>query len=466
MTALPLPFRSIAGKYAFIGQPKLLNVYPEKLGEDQKAPLALLPCPGLTSFCSITDTPCRGNIYVEDLDVAYSAHSSGIFKITSAGVSTRVGALPGTDTVQFSRNQATIPQISVHCDAGEYYIEADVVKKVSDPDLPTAISQDHAGGYTAYGIEDGRFFLSSLNACQTVDGLDFATAESSADKLVRVKADRGDLFLFSQKTVEQWRNTGNADFPFEPSANAIQKGLVASDAVVPSDNTLMFPGEDNIVYRLSGSAPQRISTHDIERLLQNDTARESVIGFAHAWEGHSFATWTGTDWTKCYDSATQTWHDRQSYGVDNWRAQHSFRAWGKTLYGDRLSGKLFYLDTNAFVEDDSPLIWGIDSAPMHVFPRGAIVDALHLDLATGYGKVSTTAQGYDPLVMLSTSIDGGNTFRDERQLSIGKSGDRIRVTARRLGAFGPLGMVFRLRISDPVVRALINVNVDVRPLKR
>jgi hypothetical protein len=53
-----------------------------------------------------------------------------------------------------------------------------------------------------------------------------------ADPLVRVKAD-GDLFLFKRKQIEQWRNTGNADFPFEPIGSPIKHGLLSEQAVTP-----------------------------------------------------------------------------------------------------------------------------------------------------------------------------------------------------------------------------------------
>ncbi len=68
--------------------------------------------------------------------------------------------------------------------------------------------------------------------------------------------------------------------------------------------------------------------------------------------------------------------------------------------------------------------------------------------------------------MLWTSKDGGNTWDQYRELELGQRGQhRVRVTARRLGKFGPKGIVFRLRISDPVVRALVGSDVDVTPLK-
>jgi len=471
MTAIQLPFRSNEGRYKFLGAGKLLNAYVEIQGKDAKGPAAILACPGLVEFSNGADTPGRGTTYLEDLNCAYAVHSSAVYKVVEAGTVTRLGTIPGNDQVQIGRNQADPVQISIHCAAGEFYIEDDEVKKVTDEDLHLADDQspivtiESIKGHTLYGKSSGRFYLSEIYQCESILSTEYATAEASPDKLVRAKSDGGDVYFFNQRTVEAWRYTGNADFPLEPAARAIQKGLVAPNAVIQLDNSLIFPGEDDIVYRL-GSPPQVISTPDISRLLEADANREGVLGHSFSFEGHSFGVLTGSTWTKCYDAAIQGWHDRQSYGMTTWRARNPFRAWGKTIFQDAISGKLLYLAKDTFTEDGSPMIWGGDSPTLHVFPHGAICDAVHFDIATGYGKVTSTEQGFNPLMMLETSVDGGNSFRDHRELSIGQIGDRVRVTARRLGPFGPQGMVFRWRISDPVARGLVNVDVSLRPLKR
>lgn len=469
MTAVPIALRSNPGRYSFLGSPRLVNAYAEQQGPDNKQPYAVLPCPGLSQFSAVTDTPCRGMIYLEDLDLIYTIHSSLVYKVNSSGMSTYVGILPGYDQVQISRNMADPVQISVHSDTGEYYIEDDIVTKITNytnfDNPPTIISQDFGGGYTAYGADDGRFFISSLNEAQTLDAADYATAEQSADKLVRVKFDRGDLFLFSQKTVEPWRNTGNSSFPFEPISSAtIQKGLVSPHGVVSADNTLMWPGEDNIVYRMNGYQPLRISTHGVERMLQDDSARDAVMGMSYAFQGHSFATWTGSAWSRSYDAATQMWHDRESYGETRWRARSSVRAWGKEIVGDSLTGNLYYLDGDTFTEGGNPLIWGMDTPVVHAFPNGAIVDAIHVDMATGVGTIS--GQGSNPILMLSWSKDGGTTWTGDRELELGIRGNGVRITARRVGRFGPKGIIFRLRVSDPVIRAISAIDIETRPLKR
>lgn len=469
-----IAFRSDPARYSFAGDARLLNAYAEKQGPDAKAPLAVLPCPGMVSACTVTDTPNRGNIFLDDLACGYTVHSSGVFKWTLVTLdpfvltSTRIGTLPGIDQVEMSRNQADPVQISMHCAAGDYYIEADVVKKVDPLQFPDAtVTSENVSGYELYGLASGQFFFSSINQCQTVDPLDFATAEQYADKLTRIKADGSDVLFFSHTSIEPWRVTSDVDLPFQLIGGSVsKKGLVAPDAVVSCDNTLMFPGEDNIFYRMSGYNPQRISTHGIERFLEGDADRETIKGLAYSFEGHSFACWTSTDYSVSYDAANQFWHERQSYGLTNWRACNAVRAFGKTIVGDTQSGHLYYLDGNTFDEGGTTMIWGMDTPFLHsITGVGGIVDALHIDIATGVGNLLATAQGFDPILMLSWSVDGGQTFKGNRELKLGKRGETKRIRTRRLGKFEDKGIMFRLRISDPVIRGIVAISANVRLLR-
>lgn len=472
MTAVAVPAKSNSQRYSFLGTTALINAYAEAIGSDGKGQYAAVPSDGTVSFVSVADTPLRGVVYLEDLDCAYAVYSSSVFKITYDGTtatSSRIGSIPGTDIVQIVRNQKTTPQVGVMCSAGVFVIESDAVTKLTDADLPTpVVSLAQQSGYTIFGISDGRFFISSINEMKEIDALDFATAESSPDKLVRLWADRGELFIMSQRTIEPWRNTGNADFPFETLINqAIPRGIGAANSVASFDNTFGWIGENYTVYRMNGYTPQRISTHEVERLIRDTDDQSSIIGFSWSRSGHEFYTLTdNSTWTRTYDAATQLWHSRNSYQQDSWRHRFTFLAWGMVLVGDQNSGAIYSFDSNTYTEAGSPMIWTIRFPVMHVYPNGAIIDALHFDMATGYGDVSASSQGFDPKVMLRVYKDGGNTIAIERQIKLGKRGQHTkRVKSRRLGKIGPQGLVAELAISDPVARSAVLADAKVRPLR-
>ena len=468
MTIAPIAFQSAEGQFAFEGVAKLVNAYAEKRGKDAKAPLSVVPCDGIIEASDDATGPCRGMLYMEDLDKLYHVHSSSVWKTTLSGTTfttTRIGTLPGIDVVQMSRNQNADAELFIQTSADCFVIASDSVNTITDGDFPAdIITADYASGYTVVGQEDRSFNISSINDSLAWAALDFDTFQQKAGKLIRIEENAGEIVGFCSSWMEFWRDTGNADFPFTPVAFR-SRGLKAKNAVIRCDNTLMFPGDDGVVYRLENYDPKRISNHAVERLISADSSSSDMIGFGWSYDGHAFANLTGTDWSRCYDAVTGVWHQRQTDGYDTWRGRFSVPAWDRVMIGDTLTGKIGYLDRGTYTEFGDTMIWGVDSPPLHVFPNGGIVDALHIDVATGYGLLS--GQGSDPLIMLQVSKDGGTTFQQYRELSLGIQGKyATRVTARNLGRFGPKGIVFRLRISDPVARAIVNTDLEIRPLKR
>jgi hypothetical protein len=467
LTAIQTPFGSAAGRYAFLGSMSLENCYVELQGPAGKAKYVVLPSDGAIEHSEVTDTPCRGFIFLEDLDLLYTFHGSSAWKVNSAGVATYVGTIPGIDRVQLTRNKKATPQITVRCDAGLYLIENDIILDIVDADLPDDIvTLDTLGEYTLYGNEDGRVFYSEQGETVNVDALDFFTAEQSADKLVRIKVDQGAAFLFNQNTIEEWPLTGNADSPFE-FRRVIQKGLKARDSVVHCDLTLMWVGNDGIVYRLEGYSPKRISNHEVERLIDGDDAAEDILGFTWSRGGHTFYALKGSDWTRVYDASTGEWHKRKSTGLDVWRFQFAAMAWGRPIFGDQESGGVFYPDADTYTEDGEIMTYKVRSPFMHAFPDGGIVDRISVDFLAGQGVTLASAQGFNPILMVSHSIDGGNTFSVPRHIAMGHQGEYdTEVNSWRWGKFGSKGVVWELSVTDPVGRALANMDCKVRPLKR
>jgi hypothetical protein len=466
MTAVTTPFGSAAGKYKFLGDAKLVNCHSELREDNGKARYVISPADGTALFAEVTDTPNRGTIYLEDLDLAYTFHAGRVLSVNSAGTVVSLGVLPGQDKIRVVRNQKTTPQTVVNCDAGVYKIESGIVTRITDEDLPTVLDITEVDGYIVYIIGDGRYFLSELNEAAEVDALDFASAEQASDKLVAGWSFGGFLLLFGQRTIEPHKNTGGADFPFEPMPTVIPRGCIGKWTIANSDNTVMWVGDDGIVYRLTGFSPTRISNHEVERLIQSE-ADPSVIE-AQSWSraGHAFYELKGTNWSKVYDANTQQWHDRETYTEATWRHCNAFKAWNKVIFGDRLTGNLYSSDETTYTDAGGTQIAKIRFPALNVFPNGGIIDALHMDFLTGQGVTSPSALGFDPKLMLKISKDGGNTYPIYRELKTGKRGAYGRVTTRRLGKIDSQGAVIELSMSDPVGRALAQTDASVRPLKK
>lgn len=466
MTAIATPFGSAAGKYKFMGDAKLVNCFAELREDNGKARYVIVPSDGTASFSSVTDTPCRGTMFLSDLDTVRSVHSGRVYSINSSGTATGIGVVPGLDKVRIARNQNDTPQIAYHCAVGLYVEQGGVIALVNDDDLPDDIVDICvADGYLIVLLADGRFIWSAQHDMLSIDGLDFATAEQSADGGVACLSLNGLLLIFGRETTEVFRNTGNTDSLWEATPTVIPKGCSSRFSIAYFDNSATFLGDDGIYYRLNGMQPVRISNHDLERRIQGESDRSVITAQAWTRAGHAFVALSGTDWTMVYDANTQQWHDRESYGLDLWRHNNAVSAWDKVLVGDTQTGNIYYMDGDTYTEAGSTMVMGIKFPTMNVFPNGGIVDALHLDWVTGQGVTSPTAQGYDPLLMLRVSKDGGNSFAYERELETGMRGAYGRVTTRRLGKVGPQGMVIELACSDPVGRALAQVDAKVRPLR-
>jgi hypothetical protein len=88
----------------------------------------------------------------------------------------------------------------------------------ADPATPTAAG--HVAFLNGYGIYivpgEQQFYVSNLNDFSTWDALNFASAETNSDDLVRAFTDHGELWLFGKQSIEIWADSGGTDFPFSP----------------------------------------------------------------------------------------------------------------------------------------------------------------------------------------------------------------------------------------------------------
>lgn len=434
-----LSYQSAEGRSQSVSAERLVNMYAESSEQ-----IAVLNSPGLVSR-AMASGPCRG------LEVMggtlYSVNGSELY---SGNIS--LGTIDGAGLVDMANNGT---QLVIVTDQGTGYVytTSGGLSQITDPDFPSASSVDYLDGYFLFTeTNTGIFFISAINDATDFDALDFASAESAPDNLVRVFVDHREVWLMGIDTNEIWVNTGNVDFPFERQEGAInEKGCAAKFSVTKTDNSLYWLDRDGIVRRADAYNPMRISTHDIEyQISQGDF--NNAEAFSYTQEGHEFYVLTvPNSGTFVYDAATQLWHERESRvdGISEgrWRAS-SYARIGTELYvGDFKNGNIYTLDLDTYTENGEEMVAVMAFPPLRNEGQRFIVNSIRLDMEAG------TAD--EPEVMMETSRDGRNWANESRR-SFGKIGEYAkRVIWRRLGLYEVFYV--RFSISDNAKRVVFAV---------
>ncbi len=424
---------------------------------------ALYGTPGKELFTTCGAGPVRG-CFASSNGRAFAVSGAGVYEIFAGGTSSLLGTLDQSNGIVTIAENLT--QMAI-CDGTSLYIltyETNNFAKVTDPDFPASVgSVAYIDGYFIVNQNGtGRFYISSLNDGTSWAALDFATAESSPDRLKICVNALGQLFLFGDRTTEIWSNTGASDFPFRRISGIMDVGVLSPYTIVEVNNSIIFVGQDRfgngVVYRTQSFNPSVISTTAIDLRIGEATDKENMRAYAYQEEGHIFYVLTGggLETSLCYDMTTQQWHERAYLNADGVFEQdlavdHMF-AFGKHLVGDRRNGRIYEQSLDFYSDAGDAL--ASERVYTHLSDEGKRIrfNALEIGFETGVGLQS--GQGSDPKVLFSLSKDGGRTYSDTYSKSIGAVGQyKQKVEFRRLSVAEQ--MTFKIRITDPVKRAII-----------
>jgi hypothetical protein len=380
-----------------------------------------------------------------------------------------LGAVGGSSMVIMAANQRPDPQIGIVAD-NVYYVLDTATNTISQPNipaLPAPNSVTFLDGYLVFSIPDGRIFHTALNDAFTVNALSFATASSRPDGLRRIVTHRGALIALGETSLEIWEDAGTTPFAFARIRADIDIGCVAEQTVATVADSLIWVDHNGVVRQLTASEPVRISTHALERAISNLTwtERRTLRAVYTHFNGHDFYAITSPYWTWELDLATALWHERASGGLANWFAQGFASFNGKVVIGSSQDASLHILDSTSQTESGNPYLFLAQSAPLHDFPKGLIVDQLDVDIIPGVGITGADRDAANPKLMLDWSDDGGRTWTGGRIASLGQVGERHAAASfHQLGSTLRAGRTFRLSSSSSVMRGILNAEARVRPI--
>lgn len=455
---------------------KTVNLIPQ-MNESgfgkEGAVMSFVGTPGLTLKATVGNGPIRAQHKATN-DYLYVVSGANVYKIDTSFNETLLGSISTTGgNVSMADNGSDL--FIVDGTAGyTVNLSSDAFATVSDPDFSAADKVVYQDGYFIFNDSGtGQIFISDLNSTGIDSGT--ASAEGRPDNIISMISDHRDLWLFGSDSIEVFFNSGNADFPFERIEGAfVEHGCAAAFSVAKMNNEVYWLGNDDqgrgVVYKARGYQPERISTHAVEIAIGEYTSISDAVAYTYQEAGHYFyvLNFTDANTTWVYDASTNLWHERaytntKTGQLERHRSNNHAFFNGLHIVGDYQDGKLYEQDLDTY-SDNGDEITRLRAAP-HVSAdrKYLFFDQFEIDMEFGVGlDGASTTQGYDPLVVMQFSDDGGASWSSEKNASIGRLGKRDkRVIWRRLGY--SRDRVFRIKITEPVKIAIVGAHLKVRP---
>lgn len=299
-----------------------------------------------------------------------------------------------------------------------------------DADAFPASSACFTDGYFLFTKESGasgppnEWFWTDLNSI-SFSALSRALAYSCPEGLIAVRTLNRRIYLFGQKTIEIWWNSGNnPDLPFErEQGGVIPIGTVGMRSIVATDSALYFLGKSAYgqlsLYRMVDQSPQVVSNPAIDTRINGWGVAASTRVTVERWEGHQFihvVPYNPSFAGLVYDEAENVWHERTVfYAGAEQGAGFSQCAWvprgdyngGAGVRGCHLwvsgLGAGVYRTFSTQLTDDGAAIYKRRTAPSDS-PSGQMLRWAWLEAFVDTGGVSS------PGTTLRWSDDGGTTW--------------------------------------------------------
>lgn len=387
-------------------------------------------------------------------------------------------SIPGLDRVMLADNGEEGGQMMIVCPELDnkfnayIYTEDDGLVAVSDDDFDGPVgSIQYVDGYFLFTKKNGqKFFISDLRDGSSYISTDFSRAEADPDYVKASFIIRNQPYIWGSQTIQGFQNVGGTGFPFAYIQGSVQgTGLASIYAMVEERDRVAFLGggenESPSIWITDGSRSERLSTIAIDQEIS--TYPQEVIEQCFCWKyAKSGAEFVGFTFPgkKCFvfDFASGEWHTRESLNnlgePSTYRVSGVAECYGVLLVGDTSTSRIGILDSKANTEYGAQIprrfvTPHVDNEGMPFF-----IDSVELVSKTGSG--ATIGQGSNPTISLSLSYDGGRTFGNRLERSVGAIGDyNMRTIWNRLGR-SAREVCFKFEFSDPVSYAVTKVEVN------
>lgn len=416
---------------------RLVNLYPEPLPDGARARFSLKSVLGTEAWAETPGVFVRALKVVGSDGQTFGAIGGSLYEFSSDGSHFVRGSITDDAKTSIAGNNGDVTVAA----AGSYYVwDGTTLSTPTAGAFSSFGSVEFIGNYTVLTELNGRRFQwSDLADASTLPGLNFATAESTDDALLRAVAINGNLWLFKESSIEIWALTGQsgANAFARLGGGTLDTGLADYGLITKFPGGAFFVGNDGIAYITSGAQLQPVSIVSVETALEDGTPTNC---FYYEDEGHKFCVIRFSDrpaWV--YDIVTGLWHERAS-GSSAWDATASVKAFGSWRVGQS-GGNIGRLVRNN-ADIGQAIIRQATSRTLYIEGR-----RFRVPMVEFLGRVGKSNLGRDAEVMVEFSRDGGQTWGNEIWRSMGSQGEyEARMVLRNVGQARNLSA--RLTLSD------------------
>jgi hypothetical protein len=467
----PLFGVGLQGKSPKVTAGSLVNAYYEFQSEPDGTRVVIYGTPGLDLFHDVDagDTPWRGLHPMPDVSLFYGVHRGTFYEVNNSGVVTARGTIGTTsgmvDIVDDGTNVIVV-------DGSEIYTyntttPATPIAAGADAERPTAPNTCtvQAGRTLTDENGTGQFKGSSAYAPGTWDALDFATAESNPDDVIRVLNHSGTVLLMGVYSIEPWANVGGSGFPYAKIINSDSgTGLAARWSVGKILGTYAFLAQNRegevFVGILNGYRVERISNFELDYIINGYSSVANATGYGYLLGGHpmyqiNFPS-VGKSWL--YDATTKYWSEVRSGADGRHRGEIAIDFINQTIVSDYENGKLYKINPESYTDNGAAIHTILRGR--HIVSRKKMVKLSSIELGIESGVGTVSGQGSDPVAALRLSKDGGHSFGVSRFSKMGKVGEYTkRLIWRRCGIGRDI--VPEITITDPVKRVITEAVLNI-----
>lgn len=268
-------------------------------------------------------------------------------------------------------------------------------------------------------------------------------SEWQPDNTLALFANGSRLFTFGSRSFQVFQYNNDVNNPFTSPDTAAQNiGIKAVDSLVGLGSIVCWLGGSDVgnngVYVNRGGVDcERISTTEIETIIEELPAQADAIGQIWSERQHTFyaLTFPAGNVTLVYDFLTGVWHKRATLGAKN-----KLNKWRYLYATMNEEGKILFADVGACVVEDRKKWTEHDGNPIFRKRVGGVVMNNHQNFVCDWVQIVTNngqnqAIAENAKITIRYSFDGA-TFSSIEQLPLGRVGEYDFETLFFIGEYG------------------------------